>query len=105
MGTPHQYWLAKSFLLLSDIYVINKDSFQAKANLQSVIDNYDNANDGIIEEAKLKLSLIVAKENEPFVDRNKEAVVPMASDTISHESIDVIPANDTTIQNDLNNEE
>ncbi|MFC2138828.1 tetratricopeptide repeat protein [Bacteroidota bacterium] len=39
-GTPHQYWLAKSFMLLSAIYLNLNDNFQAKATLQSLIDNY-----------------------------------------------------------------
>jgi TolA-binding protein len=48
-GTPHEYWMAKSFILLSDIYVIKKDDFQAIHTLQSVIDGYEKKNDGIIE--------------------------------------------------------
>lgn len=70
MGTPHQYWLAKAFLLLSDIYVKKDDGFMAKANLQSVIDNYKNTDDGIVEEAKEKLSIIVKKENKQFEPDN-----------------------------------
>ena len=48
-GTPHDYWLAKSFILLSDIYLAQKDEFQAIHTLQSVIDGYENRDDGIIE--------------------------------------------------------
>ncbi len=66
LGTPHQYWLAKSFLLLSDIYLAKEDRFQAKANLQSVIDNYSITDDGIIEEAKEKFDIIVTMENRQF---------------------------------------
>jgi len=65
-GTPHQYYLAKAFLLLSDIYLAKKDNFQAKANLQSVIANYSITNDGIIDEATAKLAEIVKIENEQF---------------------------------------
>ena len=53
-GTPHDYWLAKSFISLSDIYVARKDNFQAISTLQSVIDGYDIMNDGIIDLAVKK---------------------------------------------------
>jgi tetratricopeptide (TPR) repeat protein len=65
-GTPHQYWLAKAFLLLSDIYLEKNDKFQAKANLQSIIDNYGVTDDGIIKEASDKLDKIVTEENKQF---------------------------------------
>ncbi len=66
LGTPHQYWLAKAFLLLSDIYLAKDDRFQAKANLQSVINNYNISDDGIIEEAHEKFDKIVTMENRQF---------------------------------------
>ncbi|RKD85178.1 tetratricopeptide repeat protein [Mangrovibacterium diazotrophicum] len=54
-NTPHQYWLAKGFILLADIYLANGDQFQAKHTLMSMIENYPEENDGIIELAKSKL--------------------------------------------------
>jgi hypothetical protein len=36
----YDYWVAKTYILLSDTYVGLKDAFQAKATLQSIIDNY-----------------------------------------------------------------
>jgi TolA-binding protein len=48
-NTPHQYWMAKSFILLSDIYVAQNDEWQAINTLNSVIDNYESQTDGIIE--------------------------------------------------------
>lgn len=74
MGTPHQYWLAKSFLLLSDIYVLKEDRFQAKIYLQSVIDNYSNTEDGIIKEAEKRLDSIVTEENRQFKKENQEGL-------------------------------
>jgi hypothetical protein len=50
----YDYWLAKSFILLADNYVKLKDNFQAKATLQSVLDNY-KADDDIIPTATEKL--------------------------------------------------
>ena len=70
MGTPHQYWLAKAFMLLSDIYVAKDDLFQAKANLQSVIDNYGIYDDGIIDEASKKKDIILTAENRQFKIEN-----------------------------------
>ncbi|MDA3866006.1 MAG: tetratricopeptide repeat protein [Salinivirgaceae bacterium] len=55
-GTPHQYWLGKSFLLLSKIYEETGKTFQAKAFLQSIIGNYAIEDDGIVDEAKKRLS-------------------------------------------------
>jgi tetratricopeptide (TPR) repeat protein len=66
LNTPHQYWMAKSFLALATNYVKLKDDFQASQTLQSVIDNYGNKTDGIIDEAKKQLADInTAKEKEP----------------------------------------
>lgn len=61
-GTQHQYWLAKSFILLADIYSSKDDDFQAKHTLKSLIENYPEQNDGIISEAKRKLAQIEEKE-------------------------------------------
>lgn len=36
----YQFWLAKGFILLSDIYIIQGNTFQARQTLQSIIDNY-----------------------------------------------------------------
>ncbi|HSA04155.1 MAG TPA: tetratricopeptide repeat protein [Tenuifilaceae bacterium] len=61
-NTPHQYWLAKSFILLADVYMKQDDFFQAKATLQSVTDGYSNTADGIIDEATNKLNELVKAE-------------------------------------------
>ncbi|MDP2335558.1 MAG: tetratricopeptide repeat protein [Bacteroidota bacterium] len=61
-NSPHQYWLAKSFLLLSDIYLKNGDEFQAKHTLKSIVDNYPEPNDGILEVTRQKLQVIEAGE-------------------------------------------
>ncbi len=61
-GTPQSYWLAKSFILLSDIYVSRKDDFQAKHTLKSLIENYPVESDGVLAEARRKLSDIEARE-------------------------------------------
>lgn len=50
------YWVAKGFILLADIYVRNNNIFQAKATLQSIIDNYTG--DELRQEARRKLNLL-----------------------------------------------
>jgi len=54
LNTPHQFWIAKAYILLADIYHNKKDDFQAISTLKSIIDNYDNKDDGIVKEASLK---------------------------------------------------
>jgi tetratricopeptide (TPR) repeat protein len=41
----HDYWLAKSYILLGDIYLEKGNSFQAKHTYQSIIENYDGDDD------------------------------------------------------------
>jgi len=62
LNTPHQYWMAKSFLVLADIYAQKGDNFQAIQTLQSVIDNYEVTDDGILDLAKGKKAELEAKE-------------------------------------------
>ena len=62
MNSPHHFWLGKSFILLSDIFMDKKDVFQARYTLQSIVDNYATDDDGIIEVAKAKLKLILKND-------------------------------------------
>ena len=72
MNSPHHYWLGKSFILLSDIFVAKNDLFQARYTLKSVIDNYAIKDDGIIEAAKVKLKPIKDDEDKKESDLDKE---------------------------------
>ena len=46
-GTPHVYWLARSYILFSDIFVAKKDKLQARQYLESLQTNYKNTSDDI----------------------------------------------------------
>jgi TolA-binding protein len=57
----HEYWVAKSFILLADTYVALKDDFQAKSTLESIIENYDGKDD-VIPSAKERLEKLNKKK-------------------------------------------
>lgn len=59
----YEYWVVKSFLLMSDIFKDEKDYFQAKQTLQSIIENFDNAELKRTAEEKLKEVEMLEKEN------------------------------------------
>lgn len=56
----YEHWIARSFLLLSDIYVAKGNIFQAKHTLRSLIDNYSGVE--LVEMAKTKLAIIEQNE-------------------------------------------
>jgi TolA-binding protein len=57
-NSPHQFWMARMFLLLADISIKKGDTLQARATLQSLKDYYTVENDGIIDEVKAKLETL-----------------------------------------------
>lgn len=56
----YDYWLAKTFILLSDIYVKTNNIFQAKHTLQSIIENYKG--EDLLQIATEKLKIITEFE-------------------------------------------
>ncbi len=66
-GTPHQYWLARAFVLLSDIYIYRKDDFQAKQYLLSLQANYPNK-DSILDLVQERLDGIQERENNTIIE-------------------------------------
>ncbi len=69
--TPHQYWMAKSFILWSDIFADKGDDFQAIQTLQSIIDYYQESDDDIIKIAEEKKEKLVRKQeaDEKFIEK------------------------------------
>ncbi len=59
-------WIAKSFVMLAEVYLKMGDNFQAKATLQSVIDNHDGKE--LVDEARKRLLEIIELENAPKVE-------------------------------------
>ncbi|MBL4652828.1 MAG: tetratricopeptide repeat protein [Flavobacteriales bacterium] len=53
----YAFWIAKGLILLSDIYVETEDLFQAKATLQSILDNYDG-DQGVLQEVQEKIAKV-----------------------------------------------
>ena len=63
-GTPHAHYLAKSFILLSDIYIAKENYFEAKQYLLSLRDNYVADDKEISDAIASRLVLIDNKESE-----------------------------------------
>jgi TolA-binding protein len=61
-NSPHQYWTARIFILLSDISAKEGDILQSRATLQSLKDNYPVDSDGILDEVNSKLAALDEKK-------------------------------------------
>ena len=67
-GTPHQYWLARSFVLLADIYHAKGDDFQAVQYLQTLKDSYA-AKDDIADKIAQRLDVWNTEATETAADK------------------------------------
>jgi TolA-binding protein len=72
-NTPHQFWMARMFLLLSDISISKGDKLQARATLQALKDNYPVDTDGILDEVRSKLNALNAGQEIPADSLNKQS--------------------------------
>ncbi len=57
----HDYWLAKSYILLGDIYLAKGNSFQAKHTYLSIVENYDG--EDLRKIAQEKYDAIIQQED------------------------------------------
>lgn len=77
----YEYWVVKTFILIADNYYAQGNSFQAKATLQSIIENYEG-DAKLLQEAKDKLNKIEVDE------MKKSRIMPVEpSDTLIMEEI------------------
>jgi tetratricopeptide (TPR) repeat protein len=56
----YDYWITKSYILLGDVFRRQKDWFNAKATLRSVVDN--SRNEELRDEARTKLAAVEEEE-------------------------------------------
>lgn len=62
VSTPHAYWLARSFVLLADLYITLDRKMEAKQYLLSLQNNY-KGDDDIAGRIKERLDKLAAEEN------------------------------------------
>ena len=62
VSTPHAYWLARSFVLLADLYITLDRKMEAKQYLLSLQNNY-SGDDDIAGRIKVRLEQLATEEN------------------------------------------
>lgn len=83
----YEYWVVKSFILMADNYYAQGNGFQAKATLESIVNNYEG-DQAVLNEAKEKLEKIRTEE------LNKTKIMQvMPQDTLIMESDSLINNN------------
>ncbi len=78
-NTPHQYWLAKSFLVMAKVMVDKGDDFNAKQSLLSVKDNYEGE-DEVQEEVARMIFEIDEREAKRYQQR-RDSLMKLLNDT------------------------
>ncbi len=58
--SAYEDWLAKTFLLLADVYIETGNTFQAKHTLESILENYDG--EELLQKAQNRLDFILDQE-------------------------------------------
>lgn len=70
----YDYWLARSFVLLADVYTETGDLFQAKQTLQSIIDNYDGKDlVKLARKKKQKILQLEKQKEQKKIEQEKKA--------------------------------
>jgi len=77
----YDYWLGKTFLLIADNYAAQNEMFQARATLNSIIENAPNAE--IVAEAKRKLAILDKGGKEALTPQplKLDSVAPVQQDS------------------------
>ncbi len=76
----YPFWVAKSILLLSDVYIAKKDLINARAAIEAILENFDDEN--LTKSAQSKLQLLEKLE------KDADRVKSMDSDTLELDSGD-----------------
>lgn len=79
----YDYWVARGFILLADVYKEMGNTFQAKQTLQSIIDNYEG--EELVRVAKRKLNDIIkqeAMEERMKKENGRDTINKPVSDTL-----------------------
>jgi tetratricopeptide (TPR) repeat protein len=71
-NTNYSYWLAKGIILLSDILKDQGDYFNAKAALESLIENYKE-DEELLDIAKAKLEYLKTLDQQNIISRKKQS--------------------------------
>ena len=72
-GTPHSYWLARGFIVLSDVYTKQGKTTQAREYLQSLKSNYPGKEADIIEAINSRLNAKSATTTEKNAKSKKKS--------------------------------
>ncbi len=65
MKPKYDYWIAKGLILQTQVLMAQDNLFQAEKTIKSVIDNYPDETDGIIEEASELYDQIMSMKSKP----------------------------------------
>ena len=98
------YWIAKGFILLSDIYAQKGNDFQAKATLQSIIENYEGEELLIIARKKFEQILEIEISSTTLVQET-ETYINIFDDEINYEILFQEEMDTTEIPKIIENEE
>ena len=103
----NDYFIAKAFILLSDIYMYQNNIFQAKATLESIIENHEG--EDLVNIARKKWEHILETEKEKIVEKvNEEPIIEILEDDFQYDIIEIdedyiVPIPDTAILDKDNN--
>ena len=78
------YWIAKAFILLSDIYKQRDNIFQARATLESIIENYEGIELLLVAREKYE-SILVSEISDTNTFRIPEAYINIYDKDIDYE--------------------
>lgn len=83
------HFIAKAFILLADIYIAQENKFQAKATLESVIENHDG--EELLNVARKKWEKLVEKEAvESIVKEEPQSYIEIDEEEFEYELEEVV---------------